>query len=112
MIRAGLVCGGCGINCRNKPTTAEPLVVACPNCDEQLCDDCQNQGFFLVDDCPKQAIDLELYQATRLAGFLDSGLPPVAGGTLNQAAWFLDFAACLKSETGMAEAELIRGGAK
>ncbi len=87
-------------------------MIACPTCDEQGCAECNQQGFFCISDCPKNHIDLEFYHITKLADWLQSGLPPVAGGALNQAAWFMDFAKLLKSEITIAENEYIRGGAR
>jgi hypothetical protein len=110
MIKAGLICNGCGRSCKNQPTEFEPLVVACPTCDEQGCGDCNGEGFFYVRGCPKQEIDLELYHVIKLADYLESGLPPVAGGSLNQAAWFMDFSRLLRSEVSLAEGELYKGG--
>lgn len=109
MIRAGLVCGSCSGRCVNAPTRNEPLMIACPCCDEYGCEDCSWQGYYYIDTCPKQTIDLPLYYAAKLANYFEKGMLPVAGGTLNQAAWFLDFANLLKYETDLAESARNRG---
>lgn len=83
-------------------------MVACPTCDETGCEACDHQGYFYLRQCPKQQIDSELYGMTRLASFLEKGIPPIAGGSLEQSAWFMDFAATLQLEMKLAEAEIWR----
>lgn len=83
-------------------------MVACPACEETGCQRCEHQGYFYLSECPKQLVDSELYRMTRLAAYLENGLPPVAGGSLDQSAWFMEFVSTLQLETRNAEAELWR----
>lgn len=43
----------------------------------------------------------------QMTDFLEQGLPPVAGGFLDQSQWFLDAVSYIQSESGMAEREAM-----
>jgi len=58
-----------------------------------------------VTDCPKRCLDADLVQAIRYSEFISEGLPPVAGGALDQSAWFMNFHAIYESEASQAQAE-------
>jgi hypothetical protein len=53
-------------------------------------------------------IDRKTLQAMRMADLMKEGLPPVAGGVLDQSAWFVSFYECFRSEQNRAEAEAYR----
>jgi hypothetical protein len=53
-------------------------------------------------------IDRGLLRAIRMADLMKQGLPPVAGGVLDQSAWFVSFYECFRSEQNRAEAEAYR----
>lgn len=55
------------------------------------CDECDD-GHFTIAECPKRLVDGEIIETIELAGMYEKGLPPVAGGVLDQAHWFA--AAC------------------
>lgn len=40
--------------------------------------------------CPQKMLGPKLIEFTRLATLYEKGLPPIAGGSLEQAAWFID----------------------
>lgn len=79
--------------------------MACPKCEEAGCGDCGQAGFFSLTDCPKKLVDWELVQAIRYAELFGKGLPPVAGGSLDQSAWFVSLYSAFEYETNLAEAE-------
>ena len=60
----------------------------CPQCDGHGCDEC-NQGQIRIDGCPQQYCK-EIVQSIGLIDLFNKGLPPVAGGTLDQSVWFLE----------------------
>lgn len=62
----------------------------------------------MVTDCPKQFLDWELVRAIRFAELFSKGLPPVAGGSLDQSSWFINFHALYEYETNQAEAEVYK----
>jgi hypothetical protein len=82
--------------------------IACPTCEEAGCDDCGGSGYFEVTDCPKSLIDRETLRAIRMADLMRQGLPPVAGGVLDQSAWFVSFYELFRSEQIRAENEAIK----
>lgn len=65
----------------------------------RLCEACDGKGYFEITQCPNQLVDRELAECLPLVDlFVDNGLPPVAGGVLDQSKWFLDFVRRVKSD--------------
>jgi len=87
------------------PSEAIPIDVACPRCEEAGCDDCDGAGTFSLTSCPKKMLDWELVQVIRYAELFGKGLPPVAGGSLDQSAWFINLHSFYEYESSLAEAE-------
>ena len=84
------------------------MSLACSGCNETGCDACGQSGYVELTSCPKQMIDRGLLRAIRMADLMREGLPPVAGGVLDQSAWFVSFYECFRSEQNRAEAEAYR----
>jgi hypothetical protein len=82
--------------------------IACSSCNEAGCDECGQTGYIELTGCPKEMIDRGLLRAIRMADLMKQGLPPVAGGVLDQSAWFVSFYECFRSEQNRAEAEAYR----
>ncbi len=82
--------------------------IACSSCNEAGCDECGQSGYVELTGCPKEMIDRGLLRAIRMADLMKQGLPPVAGGVLDQSAWFVSFYECFRSEQNRAEAEAYR----
>lgn len=80
--------------------------VACPNCEEKGCELCHGRGRFEIEGCPQQMVDRELADCLRPARLYEKGLPPVMGGSLDQANWFVEMAECYWSERAQCRAEL------
>jgi len=56
------------------------------------CVDCDDRGSFEVTRCPQLEITADVIEAVELAGMMRRGLPPVTGGSLDQAEQFLEAA--------------------
>ena len=99
MIRSGKMCRGCtSCRCVDKPSEIEPAIIECPACGGLGCVHCDEVGSFELVGCPHDYADdiLDLVPAVDL---FQNGCPPVGGGSLDQANWFVDAARRLKSET-------------
>lgn len=114
MIRQGLLCRHCSDKeCKDKGTDHEPIEIECTACNgsgmqgteehKKPCDQCQD-GVFRVQGCPNRYCD-GMGQFIELVDLFDEGLPPVAGGALDQAASFLEAARRFKTEEQRAKAE-------
>lgn len=56
----------------------------CPGCDGKGCDECDEKGTTDITCCPLQYITSDIWQGIELADMFRKGLPPIAGGTLDQ----------------------------
>ncbi len=90
------------------PTELSSVSIACPTCNEAGCDDCGETGYVEITDCPKRCIDAGLLRAIRMADLMKQGLPPVAGGVLDQSSWFVSVYEAFRSEEAKAEAEVYK----
>ena len=62
----------------------------CVGCGGLGCDECGGVGSVDIADCPMNLIDRRTQEFIEYAElYIDHGLPPVAGGSLDQAASFL-----------------------
>ena len=114
LIRCGELCRSCGTVCRKDYENGSTLV-ACPVCDEvgtdgngQLCKHCRD-GQIQISECPRRYIGNEFTNAINLATMCGGGDWPVAGGLLDQSAWFLDLKQRLDNENNRIEAERNNG---
>jgi hypothetical protein len=104
MIRQGLLCRNCSDKeCRDIGSDQEPIEIECPQCRGQGCSEC-NQGSVAVQGCPNQYCR-SMIDVVGLCDLYERGLPPIAGGALDQAAWFLEAANRLKHEEQTLKAE-------
>ena len=71
----------------DRPSELEPALIECPECGGAGCDECGGQGEFELTECP-QAYAAEMAEVLHYAVMYEKGLPPVAGGTLEQTHWF------------------------
>lgn len=106
MVRCGKLCQSCGTECNKKGDVA--YVVACPVCEEVGCDACGGEGTFEV-DCPRKFVG-SLWHHIGLAAMCSDGRLPVAGGVLDQSAWFMSLHQRLASETNAIQAEELKHG--
>jgi len=104
LIRQGKLCQKCNDKeCKDKGTDSDPIEIECPLCNGNGCDEC-NDGSWVLDGCPNQYCS-ELVQFVSMADLFAEGLPPIAGGSLDQAASFVDAVRTLKSEEQRIKAE-------
>ena len=83
--------------------------MACPVCDEKGCDECDGSGNYEITDCPQKQIDEELRQFLDLYDLFEKGIPPINGGALDQASWFLKAVRFLRSEESRIMREATNG---
>ena len=94
MVRCGELCKGCKDRC-NKIHEGGAIAIQCPQCGSDGCDDCED-GMFHVRECPKEYVG-DLAAAINLVSLAEHALP-VAGGLLDQSAWFVSLWQTLDSE--------------
>lgn len=64
----------------------------CPSCHKRGCKECGGTGRFVIDKCPREFVGSAFNDLFRYAAMFERGLPPIAGGVLDQSPWFLEFA--------------------
>lgn len=77
-------------------TPEQPAEIECPSCAGDGCDECQD-GYFAISECPQRFIGSELVDDIRIVSASDHHLP-VAGGILDQSAWWFDLKETLRRE--------------
>jgi len=108
LIRQGKLCRGCSSKqCKDEGTEREPIEIECPQCRGQGCSEC-NQGSIRVLGCPNRVCS-PIVDAVELCDLYAKGLPPVLGGALDQAVWFLEAAKLLEVEELTIKAERQSG---
>ena len=70
--------------------------IECPMCDATGCHHCDG-GYFVVDECPSNYIGEELIADMQITAATDHHLP-VAGGLLDQSAWYLELRQTMQRE--------------
>lgn len=75
----------------------------CPACNGQGCDECTD-GSVRITGCPNRYCR-DVIPAINLIDLFEKGLPPVAGGALDQSAWFLEAVTILGNEDAAMKAE-------
>jgi hypothetical protein len=71
--------------------------MTCPNCEGKGCNECK-EGKIDIIQCPLELITNDIWQAIYFAELYEKGLPPVAGGALEQTKSFLDAAQFIMNE--------------
>lgn len=64
----------------------------CNCCDGFGCEECKGTGKIKITCCPLEMITRDVWELIALAELFEKGLPPVAGGVLDQAKIFVDAA--------------------
>lgn len=91
------------MTCRDKGTETEPIEIDCPTCEGGGCAHCNN-GAVRIDGCPNDYCR-SVINTVSMVELFGKGLPPVAGGVLDQSAWFLEASRILESEDSRAKSE-------
>jgi hypothetical protein len=81
--------------------------LACPHCDDRGCKHCDDRGTFEIKECPNRYCG-DIVEAIGLSEMFGKGLPPIAGGVLDQSAWFVDFHRSQHVEDEKAKAEAMK----
>ena len=109
-MRYGKLCKGCKgpVKCTDMPSPELPAAGTCVVCGGNAagCDACGGSGTFDITDCPQRWIDDWVWQMIELSEMYEKGLPPVAGGVLDQAAYFVRFAKRVMDESAQYKVEL------
>lgn len=74
------------------------MEMRCVNCEGTGCNECNKTGFLSITSCPLELITNDIYEVIKLAELYEKGLPPVAGGALDQAKIFIEAAMFIFSE--------------
>lgn len=69
------------------PSEREPLWVTCPACAGQRCDACGGMGRWRLTTEPRAYVKPWAWTVIEIADRYRKGLPPVAGGSLDQTHW-------------------------
>jgi len=70
----------------------------CPGCEGTGCSECKETGKIHITECPLRIVTSDIWQVIQLAELFEKGLPPVSGGTLEQAKNFIDVASFIIAE--------------
>ncbi len=65
------------------------MELTCPICNGAGCDECDD-GFTIMTDCPLLYIGNDASMYMRFTRLFDKGMPPIAGGVLDQANKFIE----------------------
>lgn len=101
-----IVCGQMGETCRTE-CDCKSRQIECPACDGKGCQACNQSGSFYLDVCGHKYA-AEMGTLVHYADLYEKGLPPVAGGTLDQSAWFTDAAQLYWAETSKIKNEMLK----
>ncbi len=100
-----MTCKRCrGQTCESGITKDTPAIIECPCCDGEGCNECDD-GFFSVEICCRNYVDGYLVRAINMACHAEKGMLPVAGGILDQSAWFVAVWSALTNEQNAIDAE-------
>lgn len=91
------------MTCRDKGTDTEPIEIDCPTCEGGSCGNCQD-GVVRIDGCPNDYCR-PVINTVSMVELFGKGLPPVAGGVLDQSVWFLEASRILESEDAKAKSD-------
>ena len=96
MIKHGKLCKHCTASeCKDKVQEGEADLMECPSCRGTGCENCVN-GWIKLTGCHNETCN-EMIDVSNLIDLFESGMPPVAGGSLDQTAWFIEAVTVLKS---------------
>lgn len=88
------------------------IVIRCTECEEsgqvdgETCETCGGQGSIEIDECPRKYIGAEITEAVNVASLCGNGILPVAGGLMDQSAWFVNVWNQLQHDQNEIESDL------
>lgn len=77
-------------------TAEHPAEIECPECGGHGCNECDD-GWFTVSECPSKFIGQQMISDILVTAACEHHLP-VAGGLLDQSAWWFELRQRLQSE--------------
>lgn len=80
----------------------------CPCCGAYGCKECDGFGRVVITEKPD--LPEEIWETLIYAKWMENGLPPVAGGVLDQDHWFITAATFVSNEGELIKAELLKDG--
>lgn len=66
------------------------MELRCLGCDGKGCDECGGSGFTEITGCPQRELTHDIFELAEFSELYSKGLPPVAGGALDQTKSFVD----------------------
>ena len=105
MIRCGELCLSCHGQCRDIVTEEDYALIDCPHCNGEQCEKCGGEGTFRLSQCPRSYVDASMTDVVNIAALASKGSYPVAGGTLDQSAWFIQAMQTLESDINQLDNE-------
>lgn len=72
------------------------------------CSNCR-AGILEIVECPLERIPVRIWRVVRYAGLYEKGLPPVAGGALDQTAVFLAACGFIAADREEHKAKILEG---
>ena len=90
----------------NGPTPLQPVMLDCPACGGSGCDQCDASGRFELAECPRLFVTPDVWDGVECAGLYEKGLPPVAGGSLDQSRIFVEAARLIWADQAYWKAKL------
>ena len=108
MLRFGAGCKNCQgqKGCTDPVGPAAPITLECPGCNGFGCSECDDVGSIDIIECPLNIIDYATRDVIEYAILYEKGLPPIAGGALDQTANFIEAAAFVFAERAKWKAKL------
>jgi hypothetical protein len=103
LLRCGELCKSCSGRCQEIVSEQQPAEIECPACSGHGCDECKN-GWFELTQCPSKFIGQELISDIQVVTASEHHLP-VAGGLLDQSAWWFELRQLLKAEENRVQDE-------
>lgn len=62
----------------------------CLGCDGNGCDECGTSGYTTITGCPQRELTSDIFDLIEMSELYGKGLPPIAGGALDQTKSFID----------------------
>jgi len=82
----------------------EPHEHQCTFCEGYGCDECEQRGSISLVGCPNE-LCRSLYSTVQLIDLFRKGVMPIAGGVLDQSAWFISAVQCYEQAENLIRAE-------
>jgi hypothetical protein len=103
-----MICKRCDSSgCSSEISEEAPAEIECPICDGIGCYHCED-GHFKLKQCGRKYVDPYIVRAINMANNAERGFLPVAGGILDQSAWFVSLWSTLACEQSAINEERLK----